>query len=151
MTSGARWRFVATTSFLLSAPLTGLAWAEGGVSILADEGNGRYALAPFEGGVAKLDTRTGAITECHRKDDALTCALVPDERQKLQDEIDRLTRENLELRAKLNNGQSTGGGTANPTPSLPSDEDVDRALSLMERFLRRFKDIMREGEHGTPL
>ena len=83
------------------------------------------------------------------KDDALSCALAQDERQKMQDEIDRLTRDNAELRAKLSSAPT--GGAVKPAPALPSDEEVDRALSLMERFLRRFKDIMREDNKGTPL
>jgi hypothetical protein len=130
--------------------LSGSALAQDDISILADEANGRYSLAPSDGGVVKLDTRTGAITECRRKDDALTCSLALDERQKLQNEIDRLTRENSELRAKLGSAPTTGS-IAKPAPALPSDEEVDRALSLMERFLRRFKTIMREGNDSTPL
>ena len=30
-------------------------------------------------------------------------------------------------------------------PSGPSDEEIDRALDVMERFLRRFMGIVREG------
>ena len=134
---------------VLTAALSGLALAEPGDSLLADETNGRYALAPLDGGVVKLDTRTGAVTECRRKDDALSCVLAQDERRKMQDEIDRLMSVNAELRAKLSS--TSTGGAVKPAPALPSDEEVDRALSLMERFLRRFKDIMREDDKGTPL
>ena len=67
----------------------------------------------------------------------------------MQDEIDRLTRDNVQLRAKLSTAQADG--VAKPAPSLPSDEEVDRALSLMERFLRRFKAIVREDDKGTAL
>ena len=137
-------------TILLALALSGPALAQDGISILADDANGRYALAPLDGGVVKLDTRTGAITECRRKDDALSCALATDERQRLQNEIDRLSRENAELRARPPTPPITGN-IEKPAPALPSDEEVDRALSLMERFLRRFKTIMREGNDSTPL
>ena len=149
MISGNEWWQIPAIAFVLTASLSGPALAEAVESFLVDEANGRYALAPLEGGIVKLDTRTGAVTECRRKDDALSCALAQDERQKMQDEIDRLTRDNAELRAKLN--RSPTEGVEKPSPALPSDEDVERALSLMERFLRRFKDIMREDGKGTPL
>jgi hypothetical protein len=146
-----RWPALAKTMLMLPAiALSTTALAQDDISILADDANGRYSLAPIDGGIAKLDTRTGAITECRRKDDALTCALVPDERQRLQGEIDRLTRENAELRAK-SSGTPPTGSIVKPAPALPSDEEVDRALSLMERFLRRFKEIMREGNDSTRL
>ena len=120
--------------------------------VFAEEANGRYALAPVEGGIAKLDTRTGAVSECHRAGEAMNCVLIPDERQKLQDEIDRLTRENSQLKAQLgSNNPPSGGDTVKPSPSLPSDAELERALSLMDRFLRRFKDIIREQDDGTRL
>ena len=121
-------------------------WPEAPGSKLVPDANGRYALAPIDGGVLKLDTRTGAVTECRRTADALNCALAQDERQTMQDEIDRLARDNAELRGKLDGASISGA--VKPTPALPSDEDVERALSLMERFLRRFEDII--DNRGTP-
>jgi hypothetical protein len=106
------------------------------------EESGRYTLAPLEGGIVKLDTSTGALTECRRKGDALSCTLVPDERQPLQDEIDRLSRENAQLRTELGSKSPAPSGTV--APSLPSDAEIDRALSLMQRLMRGLKDIMRE-------
>jgi len=150
MTAGIPGWPIAATTLLLTIALSGSASAQDDISILADDANGRYSLVPTDGGGVKLDTRTGAITECRRKDDSLSCALAPDERQRLQNEIDRLARENSQLRAKLDSAPPTGG-IAKPAPALPSDEEVDKALSLMERFLRRFKDIMREGNESTPL
>jgi hypothetical protein len=120
----------------------------------AQDANGRYSMSTTADGYLKLDSRTGAVTHCEREGAAFRCTLVPDERNALQDEIDRLSRENADLRNRL----AAAGGTAPPPaaavppPSAaPSDQDIDRALTLMERFLRRFKDIMREPEDGKPL
>jgi hypothetical protein len=137
------WRSFPALCLLASAAMSGPAPAQE---------SGRYTLAPLEGGIVKLDTGTGALTECRRKGDALSCTLVPDERQPLQDEIDRLSRENARLRAELASkapapGSTAGpapGSTAGPAPSWPSDAEIDRALSLMQRMMRGLKDIMRE-------
>src|SRR5262245_52602950 len=94
-------RPILATTMLVTMALSGPALAQEDTSILADDANGRYSLAPIDGGVVKLDTRTGTLTECRRKDDALTCILASDERQRLQNEIDQLTRLNNELRAKI--------------------------------------------------
>src|SRR5262245_61620429 len=79
---------IPATTILLALALSDPVLAQDDVSIVADEANGRYSLSPLDGGVVKLDTRTGAITECRRKDDTLSCALASDERQRLQNEID---------------------------------------------------------------
>jgi hypothetical protein len=121
----------------------------------AQDGNGRYAMSPTPDGYLKLDSRTGSVTHCQREGAAFRCTLVPDERNALQEEIDRLSRENADLKNRL----AAAGGSAPPpsadapppSSSTPSDQDIDRALTLMERFLRRFKDIMREPEDGKPL
>jgi lipoyl-dependent peroxiredoxin len=123
-----------------------------GTPASAEGDNGRYTIAPLDGGIVKLDTRTGAVTECRRQGEVLNCVLTSDQRQALQDEIDRLSRENAELRSQLSpSAPSAPGNPAKTAPSLPSDADVDRALSLMERVLRRFKEIMRDQEDGTRL
>jgi hypothetical protein len=139
MTTRIDWRLVPAICLVSMANL--------GQPALAQE-TGRYMLAPLEGGIVKLDTRTGALTECRRKGDALSCTLVPDERQPLQDEIDRLSRENAELRAQVGSKAPPAGSRVAPPQSLPSDADIDRALSLMERFMRGLKDIMREENDG---
>ncbi len=119
-----------------------------------ERANGRYAIAPTADGYLKLDTRTGEVTECRRQDGgALRCVLAPDERAALQEEIDRLARDNAALKAAL-----AGTGVSPPEakgpdvgmpPADPADQEVDKALSIMERFLRRMMSVMRE-EPGRP-
>ena len=149
---------MAATAFLRAASLAGaVALLSGGAGRAdAQDANGRYSMAPTTDGYLKLDSRTGAVTHCQREGAAYRCTLVPDERNALQDEIDRLSRENAQLKDRL---AAAGGNSASPPPaagapppsSLPSEEEVDRALSLMERFLRRFRDVMKEPEDGKPL
>src|SRR5881275_2934817 len=86
--------------------------------------NGRYSMNPVQDGFLRLDTRTGAVAMCRVVNGAPECRLAADE-----NEIGRLQAENRDLRLK-----APGPSAANPRSGLPSDQDMDRALSFAERF-----------------
>ncbi|MEZ5923347.1 MAG: hypothetical protein R3D57_03095 [Hyphomicrobiaceae bacterium] len=122
--------------------------------------SGRYSMTPIDGGALRLDTLTGAVDRCVATDGEWACRTLPDEGRALQDEIDRLAEENAELRARA--GQAGSSGPVSPESDgpamsfhLPSEAEVDRAMSFMERILKRFKSIvqdLREDEDkGTAL
>jgi hypothetical protein len=111
----------------------------------ADTSAGRFVLAPTPNGVMRLDTRTGAMSLCTVVNGAPECRAGTDERSAMESEIARLTRENAELKARLGNPPS--GVTSTP----PSEEDVDRALSMMEKFVRRMMQIMKSDQRGDPI
>jgi hypothetical protein len=117
--------------------------------------DGRYAIAPIPDGFLRLDSRTGQVSECRREAEGYRCRMVADERNALQAEIDRLERDNAALRERL----ARSGGAPQPpnretgpgaTSRSPSEAEVDRALGVMERFVRRFMSILRE-ERGDPI
>ena len=84
------------------------------------------------------------------------CRLVPDEQAALQAEIDRLAQENAALRKQLATAgpllPETPGQGLRPErpPTLPREDEMDRALGYMERFLRRFLSILR-ADTGKPI
>jgi hypothetical protein len=136
---------LAATSLLAVA----LTW-----TALAEDADGRYRMFPTAGGFLKLDTRSGAVSECKRGPDSYQCRLVPDEQGALQAEIDRLADENAALKERLAKAGPSlperPGESTRSSPILPRDEEVDRALGYMEKFLRRFMGILRD-ETGKPI
>src|SRR5215475_4102715 len=60
----------------------GLASAES----MPDTENGRYALHPSGDGVIRLDTRTGALSNCTNSPSGWTCYMAPDERKAMDEE-----------------------------------------------------------------
>jgi len=109
---------------------------------------------PTSEGFLKLDTRSGAVSECKRGSDAYQCRLVPDEQSALQAEIDRLAGENTALKEQLAKAgpplPERPGESTKPSPVLPGEEEISRALGYMEKFLRRLMGILRD-ETGKPI
>jgi hypothetical protein len=90
---------------------------------------------PTQDGFLELDPRSGAITECKRAQDGYRCTRVT--------EGDALLKEEPGPQAQAPATPPQPPAAA-PRPTGPSDQEIDRALDVMERFLRRFMDIVRE-------
>ncbi len=143
----------------------------GGAAIaqsMPDKENGRYALSPTSDGVIRLDTRTGAVSTCNNSGGGWACYSMPDERAALDAEIGRLQVENEKSKAELEtlraqlaaaaplNGKiedalpksdslkgepKTAEGERKIEIPLPSDRDMDRVMSFLERAWRRLVEM----------
>jgi hypothetical protein len=130
---------------------------------MPDTENGRYALSPVADGVIRLDTRTGAVSTCSNTGTGWACYAAPDERAALDTEIGRLQADNEKLKAELAAKEPTVAGKIDeplpktdslkkPEPKvaegerkieipLPSDRDMDRMMSFLERAWRRLVEM----------
>lgn len=140
--------------------VAGLAYAQG-------EPPARYTMSPAEGGgVVRLDTRTGAMTLCRPAASEWNCRAISGDNLAERQELDRLRAENQALQAEVrrleelvlpperNGTAKPPGDTSKPGLKLPTEEDVDQALSYLERMWRRFQERMKDfepKEKGTPL
>jgi hypothetical protein len=132
-----------------------------------DTENGRYTLSPAgDGAIIRLDTRTGTVSNCNNSGAGWACYAVPDERTAMDAEIGRLQTENEKLKARLASRDGTVEGKIDePLPKdalpksdkqgapkvaegdrkieipLPSDQDMDRVMSFVERAWRRLVDM----------
>ncbi len=115
-------------------------------------------MTPSGDGFIRLDTTTGAVSECSSQNEQWTCKAVADDALALADEIDRLAKENKALRQQLEAVQgkpAIDGPADTPLPQLPSDADIDRTMDFIEKLMRKFKglakDLGKEEAPGTPL
>jgi hypothetical protein len=135
---------------------------------MPDAGTGRYTLSPVADGVIRLDTKTGQVSTCSNNGNGWACYAVPDERAAFDAEIGRLQADNEKLKSQLAERDATITGKIDeplpksdplkqPEPKvadgsrkieipkieipLPSDRDMDRAMSFLERAWRRLVEM----------
>jgi hypothetical protein len=138
---------------LLTAALCGSLWAVAAPAQTAPDGeNGRFTFHRVEDGYLRLDARTGQVSVCARKPVGWACHPVPDERSALEGEIARLQTDNGLLKKELLTRNIPLPGNVRKDPSvaklpdvelkLPSDADVEKALTFMEKVWRRLAETM---------
>jgi hypothetical protein len=156
-----------SSKFRNAAAAVVIFWLGGAAAAAAqampDTENGRYTLSPVADGVIRLDTRTGAVSTCTSSALGWACYAIPDEREALDQEIGRLQADNEKLKAQLAAQTPTVPGKIDeplpksdslkpPEPKvaegerkieipLPSDRDMDRMVSFLERAWRRLMEM----------
>jgi hypothetical protein len=139
--------FFVLTAIVLAVPMTSAQDAA------PDSENGRYSFNQVPEGLLRLDSRTGHVSLCGKRAAGWACQVVPDERTALEAEIGRLQNETASLKRELiSRGIALPGATQNPerpgaknndlTLKLPSDADIDRAMTFFEKIWRRLVDMV---------
>ncbi len=139
-----------------------LAFMPSAQAVAPDDENGRYTFQQIQGGMMRLDTRTGQVSRCTERATGWACQAAADDRLALENEISRLQGENAALKQQLTtHGLGLPNGVAGQTPQtksadqdlkLPSEADIDRMMSFMEKIWRRLvgmvadmqKDLQKE-------
>ena len=145
----------------LASSLAGIGAAS--AQAMPDSEKGRYSMSTVGNNVIRLDTRTGAVSTCNNSGAGWACYAVPDERAALDAEIGRLQGDNERLKAELAAREPTVTGKIDdtlpkadslkkPDPKLaegerkieiplPSDRDMDRMMSFLERAWKRLIEM----------
>src|SRR3984885_3611361 len=125
-----------------------------------DTDGGRYVFAKEVDGFLRLDTQTGEVSLCSQKAVGWACEAAPEDRAALENEIVRLRTENATLKKDiLARGLPLPAGVM-PEPlaqndeppnaelglHLPSDADIDRMVSFMDRVWHRFVDAVERAQ-----
>lgn len=114
---------------------------------------GRFTMHPADGGVLRMDTQTGALSMCKQASGSWACTMLPDDRTAINSEVERLKSENTELKASVKRLEELAGVPGDgkqPTAKLPTEEDVDKAMSYVQRMLKKFKEKLKELEDTDP-
>jgi flagellar motility protein MotE (MotC chaperone) len=108
----------------------------------------RYRLEKSNDGFVRMDTQTGAMSICEEKGAQLVCRAAADERTAFQEEIERLQDQVKALDERVSKLENSLA--AKLESSLPSEEEFNRTIGYMERFLRSFMDIVRDMSKEDP-
>lgn len=107
---------------------------------------GRYSMEKTDAGIIRLDTQTGEVSVCKETAGQVSCRMAADERAAFELELDLLTKriETLE--------KAVESGALASRPALPSNDEIDQALSIMERMMQKFYGIVKdlEGKDAAP-
>ncbi len=99
--------------------------------------SGRYLMERIEEGFVRLDTQTGEVSLCQLRDEQIVCRLSADERYAFEDQI-AILEERIE---KLELSIAESNRSAEP---VPTDDDIDKAMNMMEQMMRRFLGVIEE-------
>ena len=119
----------------------------------ADTEQGRFSFHKVDEGFLRLDTRSGQVSLCNHKSLGWACETIPDERLALENEIARLQNGNAALKKELLSRGLALPDSVKPEPplaqnsdknsdknlelKLPSQADIDRVMTFMERVWKR--------------
>ncbi len=115
---------------------------------------GRYTMhRAKDGSMIRLDTQTGIMSRCSNNNGAWQCTPMKESETAVNQELDRLRRENKRLKADVKEleGLAFPGGkkdTGKPQGKvqLPSEQDLDKMMTYFQRMFRKFKDKLKEFE-----
>ena len=140
-------------TLLIAVAVAATATAAQAQTSTPDSENGRFTFNQVKDGLLRLDTRTGQVSLCSNRTVGWACQPVPDERAALETEIGRLQNENatlkkdmiargLPLPGGLRAGDLGTSGRNQVELKLPSDADIDRMMTFMEKIWRRLIDMV---------
>lgn len=107
----------------------------------------RYRLEKTETGYVRMDTQTGEMSICEERAGQLICKLATDARTAFEGEVERLQDSVTALEERI--AKLEAALPAKPQTALPTEEEFEKTLGYMERFLRRFMGIAKDMEEDS--
>lgn len=101
---------------------------------------GRFALERTDEGFVRLDRTNGTMSLCRIEEQALQCRSSDDERQAMQDEINRLAAEVDKLKVELG---KQGSGSDLPGAKA-AEAEINRFMTSLGRALQSVIDAVRD-------
>ena len=90
----------------------------------------RFVMKETDNGIIRMNTETGQVSHCTFEDEKLACRMADDDRDSYEEEIARL-KEQMKTPGE--------GGKV----GLPSDEDIDEAVTAFEKFAGAILEAMK--------
>ena len=112
----------------------------------------RYQILAVKDGFVRLDTQTGTMVHCQSEIGNFNCAAI--ETEEKPDYAIRARpdgNDTSELETRIGRLEARIKQLEERSVKYPSEEDLDRTFSMMERFMRRFMDQAGKDSDETSL
>jgi hypothetical protein len=129
---------------IIATVIAAIALSLAGAQVFAQEDADRYTLEKTDNGYVRMDRRTGEMSLCEERSGQLVCKLAADERAAFQADTERLEAAIEALEERVTRLES--GLTTKLDQALPTEEEFEKTMGYMERFLRRFMGIAKDFE-----
>lgn len=105
-----------------------------------------YSLEKTDTGYIRMNNRTGEMSICQEKSGQLICKLAADERRAYEEDV-------ADLKTRVAKLEDTVASLGKIPPvvrdALPSDEEFEKGMNYMEKFMRRFMGIAKEFQNDN--
>jgi Mg2+ and Co2+ transporter CorA len=98
----------------------------------------RYALERTDDGYVRMDLRTGQMSLCTEQAGQLVCRLAADDRDAFEQDLDQFAARLAAVEDRL------AALEGSPDEALPGEGEFEKSMDYMERFFRRFLDMVKE-------
>ena len=116
----------------------GIALFAGMAGAAAAQDDSRFVLEKSGSGFVRMDRATGEMSICEERSGQMVCKTAADERAAREAEIERLQERVGALEERVE--------ALEAKPDLPTEQEFEQTLGMMERFLRSFWGIVKEFE-----
>ncbi|MBR2535542.1 MAG: hypothetical protein IKE66_05660 [Hyphomicrobium sp.] len=116
---------------------------------------GRYSMSPVDGGFLRLDTETGAVALCVKKDAAWACEPVKDGTAASSGDLEAENKALKDRIKALEGAKGTPPAAGNDYPveppggsvsQLPTEEEVDKAFDYIEGMYKKLRERIKKFE-----
>ncbi len=131
----------------VSVILTQLLFLSVSASYAMAQETDRFTLERSGDNFVRMDRQTGEMSICQERSGQLVCKLAADERSAFEKEVDALEQRVMALDERVVKLETSRAVRLDE--ALPSDEQIDRTVETMGKFLRGFMGIMKDLDKET--
>lgn len=108
--------------------------------------NQRYSMETTAAGIVRLDRQTGEVALCKEQAGEVVCAETKPAQLNSDERVFLLEKQVTDLTNRLTKLEKSGTSTG----ALPSEEEFEKGLSYMERFMRSFMGVAKSLDEPAP-
>lgn len=133
----------------LTTIVLGIAVGSTAPGFAQDAEPGRFAIEPSVDGFVRLDTETGAVSHCYRRDDVWRCDVLAEDRSAIAEVADEVRALNDRIDALAARLEALEARDQAAVPPPRTEPEAGFAEALMQRLFDLVRDIRGERQASS--